>query len=100
MPNCVVNVLSLKRLRQFWQKHPQAEKPLRDGYKTMRKAEFNHFGELKEVFGSADYSDPVTIFDVRGNKYRLVVRVVYSIQCAYIVEVFTHKEYDHWNKSR
>ena len=66
----------------------------------MRKGEFNHFSELKEVFSSADYSDPVTIFDVGGNKYRLIVRVVYAIQCAYIVEIFTHQEYDRWNKSR
>ena len=58
--------------------------------------DFEHFAALKDVFGSADISDNFTIFDVGGNKFRIITRVIYRLRTVFIRNVLTHEQYNHW----
>jgi mRNA interferase HigB len=98
--NAIVNVIAPKTLRAFWELHPNAEEPMREWLKLMQKTNFEHFADLKTTFGSADWTSPYVIFDVGGNKYRIVVAIHFPTQVAFIKAVLTHLEYDNWNKRR
>ena len=73
---------------------------LEDWYRKARQVSAASFTELKQTFGSADYVDGVTIFDVGGNRYRLAAVIHYNTQRIYVRHVMTHAEYDRnrWRK--
>lgn len=85
-------------LREFWQKHAEAEKALREWHSIVEQAEFQDFQHVREFFNAADYVPPYTVFDVGGNNYRLVAIIRYRFKKVFVQEVMTHKEYDHWSK--
>jgi mRNA interferase HigB len=91
-----MQVIALRTLRQFWRKHPQAEGPLRFWYELVTKAEWKGPADVKDLFGTAvDFvADNRIVFDIAGNKYRLVVRVSYRFKSLQIKFVGTHREYD------
>lgn len=92
-------MITPRRLREFWQEHPQAETPLRTWERLIRKAAPTRLGELAQTFGSVDFVPPeFTVFDIGGNKYRLVTFVSYRAQRVYIKHVLTHHEYDLWTQ--
>jgi mRNA interferase HigB len=95
----IVNVVSKKKLREFWGEHPEAEESLTWWYNVFRKSSSQHFADLRRTFGSVDFVSPFTVFNVGGNKYRVIVFVDYVGQFSKIVYVFTHNEYDEWNKN-
>ena len=89
-----MNVISLKRLRQFSSHHRDAEVPLTAWYSVAKKANWQNPAELKQVYPSADLVGLYTVFNIKGNKYRLIARIVYRSQTLFIVAVMTHEEYD------
>lgn len=93
-----MHVISLKMLRTFWQKHPEAQNVLREWHSVMENVAFRDFNHVREFFNSADYVPPHTIFDVGGNNYRVVVIVRYKFGKVFVQKVMTHREYDDWNK--
>ena len=93
-----MHIISLKKLREFWQKHPEAEKVLREWHTVIEHAEFKDFSHVRKFFNSTDYVPPYTIFDVGGNNYRVIVVIQYNFKKVYVREVMTHREYDNWNK--
>ena len=95
-----MRVISRRRLREFWQQYPDAEKPLQAWYKTCEKTDFENFAHLKQFCGTADKVGKFTVFDIGGDKYRLIATVHYTYRKIYIRAVLTHKEYDrnHWKK--
>lgn len=91
----LMNVIALKALRDFWGKHPQAEGPLKAWYALVSKADWSGPADIRSQFNSADFvTDNRVIFDIGGNKYRLIVRVAYLHKRVLIKFVGTHKEYD------
>jgi mRNA interferase HigB len=95
-----MQILALKALREFWTKNPDAEKPLRTWYKVVSAATWKKPNEIKTAFGAnVDFvGDNRIIFDIGGNKYRLVVRVVYDPFYRVMIKfVGTHAEYDRIN---
>lgn len=94
-----MNVIAPRTLRAFWEKHPHAETPLQVWLKMMRGSNFTSFSELHAVFPSADYvaAQGLTIFNIGGNKYRLVTFIRYTSQTVFIKRVMTHAEYTKWN---
>ena len=76
--------------------HPQAERPLKVWYATAVKAEWTGPADIKRQFGaSVDFvGDNRVIFDLGGNKYRLVVRIAYTYKRALVKFIGTHAEYD------
>ena len=92
-----MQVLALRTLRDFWTKYPDAEKPLRAWYKVVSSVRWQKPNEIKTAFGAnVDFvGDNRVIFDIGGNKYRLVVRVVYDPYYRVMIKfVGTHAEYD------
>ena len=85
-------------LREFWQKHPEAETVLREWHSIVEHTEFRDFSHIRELFNSADYVPHYAVFDVGGNNYRLVVVVRYRFGKVFVHKVMTHREYDNWNK--
>ena len=100
-----MTVAGEKLLRQFYGQHHVAEKPLRTWLTLMKANQARNLPELKRTFGSVDYV-PVGnreryIFNIGGNKYRLVAQVDYKLQTVLIRHVLTHQEYDRgdWRKN-
>lgn len=90
-----MHVISRLKLIKFWEKHKDAETPLRVWFKKVEQAKWKNVNELKADFPSADYvGNDRVVFDVKGNKYRIVVLVFFSGQKMFIRFVGTHAEYD------
>ena len=92
-----MHVISKPMLIAFWQKHPDAESPLQAWYKTMEREVFHDFNSLRATFASADYVGGLTVFNVGGNKYRLIASIHYNRKKVFIRAVLTHPEYDRGN---
>ena len=98
-----MNVIAPRTLRTFSEQHPEAEEPLRDWYNHLRRIEPQNFAELKTHFNSVDAARSkedliVFIFDVAGNKYRVVCGINFTSSTAFIKRIMTHDEYTQWNK--
>lgn len=90
-----MHVISRLKLIKFWEKHKDAETPLRVWFKKVEQAKWKNVNELKADFPSADYvGNDRVVFDIKGNKYRIVVLVFFSGQKMFIRFVGTHAEYD------
>ena len=99
-----MNVVSKKTIRHFLETHadthPDALEPLTRWYNLLRKTEPKNFAELRATFASADFVNPFTVFNVGGNKYRVIVLIDYESQFSKIRHVLTHPEYDQWTDER
>lgn len=95
-----MHVIAKPALVEFWKKHPDAEGPLEAWYRIMRREVFVDFNALRETFGSSDYVDPFTVFNIGGNKYRLIAVIHYNRRKVYIRQVLAHAEYarDKWKR--
>jgi mRNA interferase HigB len=81
-------------LRDFAHKHKEAEGPLNVWYAIVSKSDFGSFAELKRAFRTVDKVGKFTVFDIGGNKYRLVTAIHYNRKKVYVRHVMTHAEYD------
>ncbi len=97
-----MNVIRKKDLQRFWEQpaHRAAETPMREWFKLARKASWNHFQDARQTFGQTDVtgdtrsSKTATIFDVGGNKWRIITLIDYKRQTILITHVMDHKTYD------
>lgn len=89
-----MRIISEKRLREFWEQHKEAKSPMREWIKIVRKQIWNNFADVRKTFNHADIYGLCTIFNVGGNKYRIIAKVAYGIDVIYIRFVMTHSEYD------
>jgi mRNA interferase HigB len=91
-----MQVIALRTLRQFWQVHAQAEMPLRAWYSSASQATWVTPQDIKNDFGAnVDFvADNRVVFDIAGNKYRLIVHVSYLYKRVLVKFVGTHAEYD------
>jgi len=89
-----MHIITRKRLREFYDKHPQAKSGLEFWYKISSKATWKNFDQLRETFPSADLVKNFRVFNISGNRYRLIVFIDYTYQEIYIRQVLTHAEYD------
>jgi mRNA interferase HigB len=89
-------VIARRTLRLFWRRYPQAEGPLRVWYAIVKNARWSGPQDVKRQFGSAvDFvGDNRAIFDIGGNKYRLVAHVSYRFGRVLVKFIGTHAEYD------
>ena len=90
-----MRIISRKTLKDFYETHPDAEQPLLAWYREAKDADWNKPSDIKAKFGSASVlKDKIVIFNIGGNKYRLVVRVFFESHLVYVRFVGTHAEYD------
>ena len=87
-------VVSLKRLREFWRIHPNAEVPLRGWHTQTLTADWRNLSNLRGIFASADLVGNCLVFNIGGNNFRLIARVFYRNHKVYVLRVMTHAEYD------
>jgi len=90
----VVRVIGRKALRDFGKVHPDATPSLSNWFKTTRKARWKNLAELRNDFGGADQVGRRTVFNIAGNKYRLVARVNYRSRRTFIVHILKHEKYE------
>ena len=97
-----MHVITRKTLKDFWERHPDAERPLREWLREMEHSTFSDFTSICAVWASADYVDGLTVFNIGGNKYRLIVSIPYERGQVYIQDVLTHAEYDRnqWKRGK
>ena len=88
-----MRVISRKAIRDFVVSHPDALPSLNNWYGITRKAQWKSFAELRTDFGSADQVGRRTVFNISGNKYRLIARVNYRTARVFILHVLKHAEY-------
>ena len=92
-----MRVISNKLLVDFGALHPHATAILKVWRKCVEANDFAHFADLRKCFGSVDRVGAFYVFDLGGNKYRLVAAIHFNTQVLYIRHVFTHAEYDRWS---
>lgn len=94
-------IVSLKRLRLFWQTHPDAEEPLRAWHSVARRAQWRTPVDIRADYGSASFvGNNRVVFIIKGNNYRLIVLAEYQKGRLFIRFVGTHEEYDRIDASR
>ena len=90
-----MNIVAVKFLRAFWEKHPAAEQPLKSWVDEAKKAAWMQPAEIKEQYRSASIlKNRRVVFNIKGNDYRLVVAVAFRYSAVYIKFVGTHAQYD------
>lgn len=89
-----MHVITRKRLNEFAKIHPDTKNSLAQWYQLVKENEFTSFVELREMFPSADQVGKLTVFNIGGNKIRLIAAIHYNRQKLYIRAVLTHSEYD------
>jgi mRNA interferase HigB len=91
-----MQVIARRTLKAFWEVHERAEQPLREWYAAVAQAEWRGPADVKAQFGATvDFvRDNRVIFDIAGNRYRLVAHVAYPFQRVLIKFVGTHAQYD------
>jgi mRNA interferase HigB len=90
----VMHVISRKTLKQFWERYPDSQTPLARWYKVIERSEFATFADLRKTFPSADKVGDLIVFNIAGNKYRLIASIHFNRSKVYIRHVLTHSEYD------
>ena len=89
-----MHVITRRRLHEFGAKHPTAKEPLGRWYRIVKQSDFKSFSDLRKTFPGADKIGKLTVFNLGGNKYRLIVAIHYNRKIIYIRAIVTHKEYD------
>jgi mRNA interferase HigB len=89
-----MHIISRKALRQFWQIHPDSKSSLSRWFKIVERTDFNSFNDLRLTFPSVDKVGDLHIFNIGGNKYRLIVAIHFNSKKIYVRHVLTHREYD------
>ena len=93
-----MRIFSHKTLRAFWQIHADAEEPLRAWHRAVRVADWRSPADVRARYADASIiAGNRVVFNIKGNAYRLVVRIFYPHRKVYIRFIGTHAEYDHIN---
>jgi mRNA interferase HigB len=95
-----MRVISIKKLREFWSNAHQAESPLRTWYQCVKAADWTCFADVRNTYSTADLVGNKVVFDIGGNKYRLIGVIDYERHKVFIRQILDHKEYDkgQWKK--
>ena len=94
-----MRVISKRRLREFWENYPDARLPLEAWFRVAEKADWADFSTVRATFANAsgvplDCGITAIVFNIGGNKYRLVTRIEYRFHTVYVKKVLTHRQYD------
>ncbi|MDP2365727.1 MAG: type II toxin-antitoxin system HigB family toxin [Ignavibacteria bacterium] len=93
-----MRIIAIKRLKDFWNKHPDSEQPLRAWYSEVSKADWKNPSDIIKVYRTASVLlNNRVVFNIKGNDYRLIVAINYTYRIVYIRFIGAHKEYDKIN---
>jgi mRNA interferase HigB len=89
-----MHIITRAALKRFSEKHPEAYRPLDRWFRRAKHAQWTSFAEIRKEYGKrVDQFGPLLIFDIGGNKFRLIVKPEYDWGKLYIRHVLTHAEY-------
>jgi len=89
-----MHIITRKRLNELAEKHPEAKSSLAHWYQLVKHNDFTNIAHLRETFPDADQVGKLTVFNIGGNKVRLIAAIHYNRRKIYIRAVLTHAEYD------
>jgi mRNA interferase HigB len=89
-----MHVISRKALCEFWEQHPDSKSSLTRWANAMEKNSFNSFSQLKQAIPTADLVDNFIVFNIAGNKYRLIASIHFNRGKVYVRQILTHRDYD------
>lgn len=89
-----MHIISRKKIQEFCEKYPEARQSMDRWYSIVKKTEFGTFQDVKNLFPSADKVRNFTVFNIGGNKYRLIAYIRYGLNRLFIRHILNHKEYD------
>jgi mRNA interferase HigB len=93
-----LRIIAKKILRDFWQIHPDSEQQLKAWYQETSKAHWTNPSKIKIEYPSASFlADNRVVFNIKGNQYRLIVKINYDYQMIWIRFIGTHAAYDKIN---
>jgi mRNA interferase HigB len=91
----VFNIIARKTLLEYCKKFPEASVALQEWYHELLKSNFRNFNELKRIYANASLvGDERVVFNIMGNRFRLVVRIVFDYRVIQIKWFGTHAQYD------
>ena len=90
-----MRVISRKKLKEFWEEHPDARQSLQAWHADVKHADWKTPTDIKNIYNNVSFlAKNRVVFNIKGNKYRLVVAVQYKYRIVYIRFIGTHREYD------
>lgn len=90
-----MRVISKKALVAFWEEHQDAKSPLTAWHDAITSRAWKNLAELRQLSRTVDYvGGDRYVFDIKGNDYRLIVKIDFNSQLAFVRFIGTHKEYD------
>jgi mRNA interferase HigB len=89
-----MHIISYRRLREYTEKYSDCREALDNWYKLSTKAKWSNLVEVQSIFPNAEAVGNFTVFNIKGNRYRLIVIMDYQKQLIYIKYILTHAEYD------
>ena len=89
-----MRIIKRGALEQFWRAHRDSQASLEAWYAVVRSARWKTSAELKRVYPSADFVGRRVVFNIAGNKYRMIARVNFRTQCVFVLHLLTHADYD------
>ncbi|MEZ2623725.1 type II toxin-antitoxin system HigB family toxin [Paenalcaligenes hominis] len=90
-----MRVIAVSTLRQFWEKHPAAEQPIKAWFDEVSKATWTQPSDIKALYRNASIlKNRRVVFNIKGNDYRLIVAIAYKLGIVYVKFIGTHTEYD------
>jgi len=93
-----VRIISVKTLREYYDKNKETENPLKAWHQEVKREDWNIPQDVKAKYRSASIiGGNRVVFNIKGNKYRLVTKINYKMKVVYIRFIGTHKEYDKIN---
>ncbi len=94
-----MRIISIKKIKDFWEAgYADAEQPLKSWYQIFKQREFVNSNKIKELFPSASIiGNNRVVFNISGNKYRLIVYIRYDLQIVFIRFIGTHAQYNRIN---
>jgi mRNA interferase HigB len=98
-----MRIITRRPLAEFGYRQPAAVAPLQEWYKLTSAAMWHNFADVKNTFGQTDQvkvksGQTVCVFDIGGNKFRLIAFISYTRGKVYVLRIMTHKEYDKGNQ--
>jgi len=93
-----MRIIAKKILREFWKSHPDTEQVFKSWYTDVKVARWTKPADIKKEYAAASIlKDNRVVFNIKGNQYRIVVKINYDYEIVYIRFVGTHAEYDKIN---
>lgn len=91
----IMRIFTEQALKEFVEEHPSAKTALQVWSKTVKKSRWKNYSDLKQTFNSVDcIGDQRYVFNIKGNEFRLVAVIKFTIGFVYIRFIGTHEQYD------